>query len=132
MTNDEWKELVAKTMREGASVSSLDIAVRAKACLDGKSRSYVEDAQIFARAVLALLVELRSASLPGCIETETTKQQPRQTFVTEDGRTVLPKHMVEDLSVGSAGRYVWFLKGKERWEAWPEDELEALLRDRNE
>lgn len=49
-----------------------------------------------------------------------------QRWVTSDGYTQLPEAMRGDLQTG-AGKHVWFLKGPERWEAWPEDELEQML-----
>lgn len=54
------------------------------------------------------------------------QQGAKQRWVTRDGYTELPEAMREDLHVG-AGAHVWFLRGHERWEAWPEDELAQLL-----
>ena len=43
-------------------------------------------------------------------------------FVTPEGHTRLPQAMVDEL-----GHRIWFLRGKDRWEAWSEDDLEQLL-----
>lgn len=51
---------------------------------------------------------------------------PEQSLVTPDGYTKLPEQMRAEL-----GPRVWFLRGAERWEAWPEHELEAMLNGRH-
>lgn len=48
-------------------------------------------------------------------------------WVTRDGYTKLPEKMVQDLGAGSGG-HVWFLKGPEHWEAWPEGHVDDLFR----
>jgi hypothetical protein len=50
-----------------------------------------------------------------------------QQWVTREGFTKLPTAMVKELGVGSDGKLVWFLRGPERWEVWPEQELETML-----
>lgn len=42
--------------------------------------------------------------------------------VTPEDTTLLPSAMVEEL-----GRRIWFLRGKDHWEAWSERELEETL-----
>jgi predicted ATPase len=54
------------------------------------------------------------------------EQGAEQRWVTGDGYTQVPEIMRNDLEVG-AGKHVWFLKGPERWEVWPEEELDGLL-----
>jgi hypothetical protein len=49
-------------------------------------------------------------------------------WVTRDGYTQLPAVMRGDLNLTNGG-HLWFLKGKRTWEAWPEDQLAALLAD---
>lgn len=48
-------------------------------------------------------------------------------WVTRDGYTKLPEKMVQDLGASSGG-HVWFLKGPEHWEAWPEGHVDDLFR----
>ncbi len=43
--------------------------------------------------------------------------------VTADNSTLLPPAMVQEL-----GNRIWFLRGKDRWEAWKESDLEELLK----
>jgi hypothetical protein len=47
-------------------------------------------------------------------------------WVTRDGYTQLPDIMRDALHLKDGGQ-LWFIKGKQAWEAWPEDELTALL-----
>ncbi|WP_224245314.1 AAA family ATPase [Hyalangium gracile] len=49
-------------------------------------------------------------------------------WVTRDGYTQLPAVMRGDLNLANGG-HLWFLKGQRAWEAWPEDQLTALLAD---
>lgn len=51
-------------------------------------------------------------------------------WVTRDGYTKLPEKMVNDLGAGHGG-HVWFLKGPEHWEAWPEAHVDHLFRGGN-
>lgn len=53
-------------------------------------------------------------------------QGAKPRWVTSDGYTQLPDPMMKELGIG-AGAHLWFLRGRERWEAWREDELEAFL-----
>lgn len=53
-------------------------------------------------------------------------QGAKQRWVTGDGFTRLPDAMRDELEVGT-GKHVWFLRGPERWEAWPEEELDQML-----
>jgi energy-coupling factor transporter ATP-binding protein EcfA2 len=55
-----------------------------------------------------------------------TEHGAKQRWVTGEGFTQLPDAMRDELQVG-AGKHVWFLRGPERWEAWPEDELDRML-----
>ena len=50
----------------------------------------------------------------------------KQGWVTRDGYTQLPEPMREELHLTLGGN-VWFLKGKQRWEAWPGQDLERLF-----
>ena len=49
--------------------------------------------------------------------------------VTPDGYTLLPENMRRDLGMLAGGR-LWFLRGKDAWEAWPEDLLSEALGNR--
>jgi hypothetical protein len=51
--------------------------------------------------------------------------------VTPEGYTQLPEGMRKELFGVAPGRetFVWFLRGKDQWEAWPEAELEELLKE---
>jgi energy-coupling factor transporter ATP-binding protein EcfA2 len=53
-------------------------------------------------------------------------QGAKQRWVTGDGFTRLPDAMRQELEV-SGGKHIWFLRGPERWEAWPEEELERMV-----
>jgi AAA domain/AAA domain, putative AbiEii toxin, Type IV TA system len=53
-------------------------------------------------------------------------QGAKQRWVTSDGFTRLPEGMRDELAVGG-GKHVWFLRGPERWEAWPEEDLDQML-----
>ena len=50
-----------------------------------------------------------------------------QQWVTREGFTQLPSGLVKELGVGSDGKLVWFLRGPDCWEVWPEEELETML-----
>lgn len=52
-------------------------------------------------------------------------------LVLPDGTTRLPEIMMKDLGIEGKGGYVWFLRGKHRWEAFLESELEAILQDKS-
>jgi predicted ATPase len=54
------------------------------------------------------------------------EQGAEQRWVTGDGYTQLPRILRNELEVG-AGKHIWFLKGPERWEVWPEAELDGIL-----
>ena len=51
-----------------------------------------------------------------------TEAQDGMVDVSYDGRTQLPPAMVSEL-----GNRIWFLRGRDRWEAWAEDALTATL-----
>jgi energy-coupling factor transporter ATP-binding protein EcfA2 len=53
-----------------------------------------------------------------------------QRFVTPQGYTQLPEAMLKELAEGANGGHVWFLRGKDTWEAWPEAKLEGLLAEK--
>ncbi len=53
-----------------------------------------------------------------------------ETYVTRDGFTQLPEPMRKDIRLGENGAHVWFLRGKDAWEAWPEDKLEEVLAEK--
>ena len=57
---------------------------------------------------------------------QATERGARQRWVTGEGFTRLPDPMRDELAIGT-GKHVWFLRGPERWEAWPEDELDRML-----
>jgi hypothetical protein len=50
----------------------------------------------------------------------------KKQFVTRDGYTQLPDIMLKDLQFVDGG-HLWFLKGKNAWEAWREEDLTTLL-----
>jgi hypothetical protein len=54
------------------------------------------------------------------------EQGAKQRWVTRDGYTQLPDNMREDLRLQDGG-HVWFLKGPQHWEAWPEAEVDELF-----
>jgi hypothetical protein len=54
-----------------------------------------------------------------------------EVFVTSDGYTRLPESMRSELGLGEKGAHVWFLPGRDTWEAWPEQKLEDLLQERS-
>ena len=60
-------------------------------------------------------------------ETAQAKGAKKQ-FVTRDGYTQLPNIMLKDLQFVDGG-HLWFLKGKNAWEAWREEDLATLLAD---
>lgn len=62
------------------------------------------------------------------IEERAKNQGATAQWVTRDGYTQLPAIMRSDLNLTNGG-HLWFLKGKRTWEAWPEDQLAALLAD---
>lgn len=53
-------------------------------------------------------------------------QGAKPCWVTADGYTQVPDAMRDDLRVGN-GRHIWFLHGPERWEVWPEDDINEML-----
>ena len=50
-----------------------------------------------------------------------------QITVTPDGSTRLPDAMRVELELIPDGGHVWFLRGRDRWEAWLEADLAALM-----
>lgn len=60
------------------------------------------------------------------LRTEAKSMGARPAWVTPEGYTRLPKAMVEDLALKNGGG-LWFLKLKERWESWPEEELQNAI-----
>jgi len=62
------------------------------------------------------------------LEERAKNQGAAAQWVTRDGYTQLPGGMRGDLNLFNGG-HLWFLKGQRTWEAWPEDQLEALLED---
>jgi hypothetical protein len=76
----------------------------------------------------ATLVSRELVASEGAIELakRAKEQGAKQRWVTGDGYTELPEAMRRDLDVG-AGKHVWFLKGPEHWEAWPEEDLDGIL-----
>ncbi|HLL06974.1 MAG TPA: AAA family ATPase [Myxococcaceae bacterium] len=62
------------------------------------------------------------------MEERAKNQGAAMQWVTRDGYTQLPAVMRDDLSLANGG-HLWFLKGQRTWEAWPEEQLEALLED---
>lgn len=64
---------------------------------------------------------------PKDLATAARTQGAEQILVTVDGYTQLPEAMRRELELGPGGTHVWFLRGNNVWEAWPEDKLEALL-----
>lgn len=50
--------------------------------------------------------------------------------MTADGYTRLPESMRSELSLGEKGAHLWFLPGRGTWEAWPEQQLEQLLKEK--
>lgn len=73
--------------------------------------------------------QVESAPSSGTDETaqEAKSKGAEEVFVTPQGYTRLPEPMLREVAVGAAGARVWFLRGQETWEAWPEAKLEALL-----
>lgn len=55
------------------------------------------------------------------------EQNADDQWVTPDGYTRLPDNMRHELGLDNGGGLVWFLKRKDRWEAWPEADLAAVL-----
>lgn len=53
-----------------------------------------------------------------------------QAFVSPAGYTLLPENMRKETGAGDRGAQVWFLRGPERWEAWPESQLQDLLSEK--
>jgi energy-coupling factor transporter ATP-binding protein EcfA2 len=53
-----------------------------------------------------------------------------EVFVSPQGYTQLPEPMRREVRLGENGARVWFLRGAETWEAWPEAELERLLAEK--
>jgi hypothetical protein len=51
-------------------------------------------------------------------------------FVTSEGYTQLPETLRAEMGLGESGAHLWFLPGKNTWEAWPEQKLEDLLADK--
>jgi hypothetical protein len=62
------------------------------------------------------------------LEQQAKSQGAEAQWVTRDGYTQLPAVMRGDLNLANGG-HLWFLKGQRTWEAWPEDQLTALLAD---
>jgi AAA domain, putative AbiEii toxin, Type IV TA system len=62
------------------------------------------------------------------LEERAKNQGAAAQWVTRDGYTQLPAVMRGDLNLTNGGS-LWFLKGQRTWEAWPEDQLAALLAD---
>lgn len=62
------------------------------------------------------------------LEERAKNQGAAAQWVTRDGYTQLPAIMRGDLNLTHGGP-LWFLKGQRTWEAWPEDQLAALLAD---
>jgi hypothetical protein len=62
------------------------------------------------------------------LEQQAKSQGAEAQWVTRDGYTQIPAVMRGDLNLANGG-HLWFLKGQRTWEAWPEDQLTALLAD---
>ena len=54
----------------------------------------------------------------------------KEVFVTAEGYTRLPESMRAELDIGEKGKNLWFLPGADTWEAWPEEKLEELLKEK--
>lgn len=65
------------------------------------------------------------------LDQQAKSQGAEAQWVTRDGYTQLPDVMRGDLKLTNGG-HLWFLKGQRTWEAWPEDQLAALLADPEE
>lgn len=61
------------------------------------------------------------------IEERAKEKGAEHLWVTKDGYTKLPEKMVAELGARDGG-HVWFLKGPEHWEAWPEADVDSLFR----
>ena len=48
-------------------------------------------------------------------------------WVTPEGYTQLPEAMRKELGSEGKGAHLWFLKGAQTWEAWPEEQLDELM-----
>jgi AAA domain, putative AbiEii toxin, Type IV TA system len=64
------------------------------------------------------------------IERAAKEKGAEHLWVTRDGYTKLPEKMVNELGASNGG-HVWFLKGPEHWEAWPEAHVDDLFRGGN-
>ena len=69
--------------------------------------------------------EVANRGDPGIAE-KAKEQQAEERWVTADGYTQLPESMRSSLGL-TAGGHLWFLKGRDTWEAWVEGDLKKLL-----
>jgi hypothetical protein len=76
----------------------------------------------------------RVASRIAAADDELTKEAAgkgaKLAFVSPEGYTRLPDDMQREVGVGEKGAHVWFLRGRDLWEAWPEDRLDELLAEK--
>lgn len=77
------------------------------------------------------LAALRGCDDDGCDHTPESPcphhpDKANRQAVTSDGYTRLPEQMLSELNLIKGGP-LWFVRGKDRWEAWLESELATLL-----
>ena len=75
-------------------------------------------------------VERAIASAGSDVTREAKEKGASEVFVSREGFTRLPDAMRKEVAVGENGARVWFLRGAERWEAWPEAELDNLFAEK--
>jgi hypothetical protein len=75
-------------------------------------------------------VETQRSHVDDPLTERACEQGAEEVFVTRDGYTRLPEPMRSEMRVGDGGAHVWFLRGVDTWEAWPEDKLDAALEER--
>ncbi|MBI2389744.1 MAG: ATP-binding protein [Deltaproteobacteria bacterium] len=61
---------------------------------------------------------------------EAREKGAEEVYVSKEGFTRLPEPMRAELGLGQQGTRLWFLRGAEAWEAWPEQQLATLLAEK--
>ena len=77
-------------------------------------------------------VEPGRAPPDNAVSDQAKKDGAKEVFVTPQGYTRLPESMRHELGLSEKGAHVWFLRGPDTWEAWPEAMLEAMLAEKPE
>jgi energy-coupling factor transporter ATP-binding protein EcfA2 len=122
-TQDLWLEVCRNQQRDGyvsqlifeshAVTFDSDTVVRFRRDVDGWTR-----------------VEAGPASPSDSLSEQARNDGAKEVFVTPQGYTKLPKSMRQELGLSEKGAHVWFLRGPEAWQAWPESKLEEMLAEK--